>query len=70
MGFVYPNLCRELDEMGISVEVLAEKLNIPEESLCSKLSGNTPWRLGEVIHICKLVKKPDAKFLFLQLDNN
>ena len=70
MGFIYPNLCRELDKMGITVDVLAEKLNIPEDSVWSKLCGDSSWTLAEIVRVCQILKNPDVKFLFLQLDSN
>jgi hypothetical protein len=70
MSFVYPNLCKELDYAGITTSCLAEKLNISEYALRSKLSGNTEWTLTEAINICKILKNTDVHFLFLQLDNN
>lgn len=67
MDSVYPNLCSELSKANISIPCLAEKLNIPEDVAYSKLRGDTPWLLPEVVNICQLCNTPDADFLFLQL---
>ena len=70
MCFIYPNLCKELEEVAITIPSLAEKLKISENCLYSKLSGNKNWTLTEAICICELLNNNDVEFLFLQLDNN
>lgn len=70
MDSVYPNLCRELDKISFSEDCLATELNIPTDSVISKLRGESPWLLSEAISICSLLNISDVKFLFLRLDNN
>lgn len=70
MDYIYPNLCQELNKAKVSVAYLARFLNISEESICDKLSGTVPWSLFEAVNICRLLKISDAKYLFLQLDDN
>ena len=70
MDLIYPILCQELDRIGITVSYLATVLNTTEDSVRSKLQGESPWLLSEAISICKLLNFSDIKLLFLQLDNN
>lgn len=70
MDSIYPILCQELDKVGITVSHLTMALNITEDSVCSKLRGESPWMLSEALSICKLLNFSDIKLLFLQLDNN
>ena len=70
MDSTYPILCRELDKIGINVSYLAVALNITEDSVRSKLRGESPWMLSEALSICKILNFDDIKLLFLQLDNN
>ena len=70
MDSIYPILCQELDKIGITVSYLAMALNITEDSVCSKLRGESPWMLSEALSVCKLLNFSDIKLLFLQLDNN
>lgn len=70
MDSIYPNLGQELDKIGITVAHLATALNIPKESVSSKLRGDSPWLLSEVITICRLLNNSDVNFLFLRLDSN
>jgi len=62
--FAYPNLCKELDAKGITLDILTERLNIPKNTLCDKLGGNTPWTLPEAISICQSLNNSDVKYLF------
>lgn len=66
----YPILCRELNRIGITTTYLATALNITEDSVCSKLQGESPWMLSEALSVCRLLNFPDIKLLFLQFDNN
>ena len=70
MNAIYPILCRELDRIGITLSYLAMALNITEDSVRSKLRGESPWMLSEALSICKILNYDDIKLLFLQLDNN
>ena len=70
MDLIYPILCRELDRLGITIAYLATALNTTEESVRSKLRGESPWVLHEALSICKMLNFSDIKLLFLQLDNN
>lgn len=70
MVLMYPILRRELDRFDISISYLAEALNITEDSVRSKLRGESPWMLYEALNICKMLNYDDIKLLFLQLDNN
>ena len=70
MNAIYPILCRELDRVGITLSYLATTLNITEDSVRSKLRGESPWMLSEALSICKILNCDDIKLLFLQLDNN
>ncbi len=70
MNAIYPILCRELDRIGITLSYLAMALNITEDSVRSKLRGESPWLLSEALSIYKILNYDDIKLLFLQLDNN
>ena len=70
MSFIYPILCREIDRLGLTVSCIATALNISEDSVCSKMRGESPWLLSEALSVCKLLNFSDIKLLFLQLDNN
>ena len=70
MDSIYPNLVQELDKIGITVAHLATALNIPKESVSSKLRGEIPWLLSDALNICRLLNNSDVNFLFLRLDNN
>lgn len=70
MDLIYPILCQEIERIGITVSYLATALNITEDSVHSKLRGESPWMLSEALSICKLLNYDDIKLLFLQLDNN
>lgn len=64
MDSIYPILCQELDKTGITMSYLAVTLNITEDSVRSKLRGESPWMLSEAISICKLLNFSDIKLLF------
>ena len=70
MEFIYPILCQELDRNGITTSYLAMTLNTTEDSIRSKLRGESPWILSEALSVCRLLKFSDIKLLFLQFDNN
>ena len=70
MELIYPILCRELDKNAITTSYLATALNTTEDSIRSKLRGESPWMLSEALSIVKLLNFSDIKLLFLQLDNN
>ena len=70
MDAIYPILCREIDRIGITLSYLAMALNITEDSVRSKLRGESPWMLSEALSIFKILNYDDIKLLFLQLDNN
>ena len=70
MDSIYPILCRELDKKGINTSYLATALNTTEDSIRSKLRGDSPWMLSEALNVYKLLNFSDIKLLFLQLDNN
>ena len=64
MKTVYPNLGIELEKIGVTVAILAEKLNISEFSVLEKLRGESEWTFVEVLRICKMVKNSDIGYLF------
>ena len=63
---LYPNLCAEMDKANLNIACLAEKLNIPEQSVIDKLNGTVSWLLGETVIIAVLLKNPDLKFIFFK----
>ena len=70
MEFIYPILCQELDRNGITTSYLATTLNTTEDSIRSKLRGESHWILSEALSVCRLLNFSDIKLLFLQFDNN
>lgn len=66
MDLVYPNLYRKLNDSGVTLSHLAEVLNIPEECVNRKMQGQLPWKLHEVVAVCRLLNYSDAKLLFVQ----
>lgn len=70
MDVIYPILCREIDRTGTPLSCLATALDITEDSVRSKLRGESPLMLSEALSICKILNYDDIKLLFLQLDNN
>ena len=70
MNIVYPNLNRQMCEKGITFDELSDATGIDLLSLEKKMQGLLPWKLPEVVKICVYLKRPDAKYLFVQLDNN
>ena len=66
MNLVYPNLYRKLNDTGITLSYLAEELNIPEKCVRQKMQGQLPWKLHEVVVVCRLLNYSDAKLLFVQ----
>lgn len=67
---IYPNLSNRLRLFGISYASLTSILNITEDQLSLKLQGLLPWKLWEVVQICRLLEMSDVKYLFYQLDSN
>lgn len=63
---VFPILCSELTKANVSVEQLAEVLNITETVARNKLQGLEPWKLYDAIVICRLLNRSDTDYLFLQ----
>ena len=69
MNHVYPNLMLELDKHSISLTSLAKALNLTEDDLNIRLTGEIGWSLEEVIRVCQLVNTTEVYYLFLRLDN-
>ena len=69
MTSVYPNLSNRLTICDVTYASLALSLNISENAVSLKMSGELPWKLPEVVRICELLRTSDANFLFLQLDS-
>lgn len=70
MNIVYPNLNRQLCELGITLAELSATTGIDCVLLEKKMQGLIPWKLHEAVKICVYLKRSDIKFLFVQLDTN
>ena len=70
MNIVYPNLNRQLCDIGITLDELSDATGIDLVLLKKKMQGLLPWKLPEVVKVCVYLKCSDVKFLFVQLDTN
>lgn len=70
MNIVYPNLNRQLCDIGITLEDLSIATGIDLVLLKKKMQGLISWKLPEVIEICVHLKCSDVNSLFVQLDTN
>lgn len=53
----YPELAGEMAKHGDTQTTLAKLLNLPNPSICRRLSGETEWSISEIEKICKYYKK-------------
>lgn len=60
----YPYLSQKLTERGISLEYLAQQLELDETTLSMKLDGLLQWDLAEAVRICCLLHTPNLEKLF------
>jgi predicted transcriptional regulator len=69
MKNIYPNLTSELKAQQLSFAELAKIIGMPKSTMYRRISGNTQWRLHEVLTICGTLNLYDVHYLFLRLDN-
>jgi hypothetical protein len=66
----YPNLHQEMLNCGVSVDNLAELLDVDSSEILDKMQGVSPWYLPEVVAICVHLKTSNVKKLFVRIDSN
>ena len=70
MTNIYPNLANKLSQTSVSVSELADYLGINLRSMYRRLSGETEFKVIEVIKICQYFDEYNAVELFVRLDSN
>ena len=68
MNTVYPNLKKKMTENGVSPFDLARHCEISKLSCLLKLYGILPWKLTEVLSVCRFFDDANAELLFVRLD--
>jgi DNA-binding Xre family transcriptional regulator len=66
MQTVYPNLCAAMKQRGASVKNLADVIGVSEEIVHLKMRGVRDWTLSEALAICRYLRYPDFRNLFLR----
>lgn len=70
MTNIYPNLTNKMAQTRTSVSDLADYLGINLRSMYRRLSGETEFKVIEVINICQYFNEYNAVELFVRLDTN
>ena len=70
MTNIYPNLAEKMLKTDTSVSELADYLEINLRSMYRRLSGETEFKVIEVIKICQYFNEFDVVELFVRLDTN
>ena len=68
MQTIYPNLDQEIRGLGLSYARLAKEVGLSKSAIYRRISGQTDFKLTEVVHICQFLENLDATWLFLRLD--
>ena len=66
MQTVYPNLWAAMKQRGASIKNLADTIGVSEEIVHLKLRGVRDWTLSEALAICRYLRHPDFRNLFLR----
>lgn len=61
---VYPYLCQQIREHGVTLRELAAVANMNIITLCLSLCGLRRWKLTESVNICCFFRTTDAERLF------
>lgn len=61
---VYPHLCQQMRENGVTLKELAAVANVNIFTLCLSLCGIRRWKLTESVNICCFFRNPNAEHLF------
>lgn len=70
MTNIYPNLTDKMTQTSTSASDLADYLGINLRSMYRRLSGETEFKVTEVIKICQWFDTYNAVELFVRLDSN
>lgn len=65
---IYPNLDQEIKGLGLNYSELAKEVGISKSAIYRRISGQTDFKLTEVVKICQFLENSDATWLFLRLD--
>lgn len=68
MKNLYPNLASELQAHNLTNAIFAKMIGMAKTTLYRRFSGETEWKLHEVVTICEVLDCYDVKYLFLRLD--
>lgn len=66
MDSLFPNLKKVMKTSGVSIEDLADAIDIDKETVLSKMRRESEWTLSEAIAICRYLHYPDLRNLFLR----
>lgn len=69
MTNIYPNLASELKAHNLTFPKLAKMIGMAKTTLYRRLSGESEWKLHEVLTICGALNLYDIHYLFLRLDD-
>lgn len=69
MASIYPNLVAAVSANNLTFPKLAKAIGMPKTTLYRRISGETEWKLHEVLRICEALCHYDVNHLFLRLDN-
>lgn len=61
---VYPYLCQQIREHGVTLRELAAVANVNVLTMCLSMCGLRRWKLTEVVNICCFFRTVDAEHLF------
>ena len=70
MKTVYPNLDVEIQKRDISYPKLAKLAGLSKYAMYRRITGQTDFKVTEVVCICQVLENLDASQLFLRLNTN
>lgn len=66
MDSLFPNLQAAMKQRGASIKDLADVIGLSEEIVHLKMRGVRDWTLSEALAICRYLRYPDFRNLFLR----
>lgn len=70
MEAIYYNLAEKLAEQNIGIAELADIAGISPFDVTRRLTGETDWKLDEVVKICHFFDCYNVDLLFVRFDTN
>ena len=70
MTTIYPNLTDKMAQASMTVSDMANYLGINPRSMYRRLSGETEFKVIEVVKVCQFFNEYNVVELFVRFDNN